>query len=396
MSPPAGVPPLEVPEPVLDIVRTLEAAGHEAWCVGGALRDALLGIPHADYDVATAAPPDRIRALFRRTVPVGERFGTIGVLDRAGTLHEVTTFRRDVSTDGRHAVVEFGASLEEDLARRDFTINALAYHPDRAEWRDPSGGRDDLSARLIRAVGVPADRFREDYLRILRALRFAARLDFTIEPETWAAIRASIDGLAGLSAERVRMEWVKGLETARSVAAFATLWRESGAADVWMPELRDVDPDLDRRLSAEPRDPVLLTVVLCSHPGDVFERLRGSNAEVSRSAAIAAAPAAPAGGDDASVRRWLATVGGRADDILELHEIVHGEPAPWAGQVARIRARGDAVERRALAVGGDDLTALGLRGPAVGRVLDGLLERVLDDPALNEREALLAIARTLA
>lgn len=396
MSEPAGVPPLLVPEPVLDIVRTLEAAGHEAWCVGGALRDALLGIPHADYDVATAAPPDRIRALFRRTVPVGERFGTIGVLDRAGALHEVTTFRRDVSTDGRHAIVEFGASLEEDLARRDFTINALAYHPVRSEWRDPSGGRADLSARLVRAVGVPADRFREDYLRILRALRFAARLDFAIEPETWAAIRASIDGLAGLSAERVRMEWVKGLETARSVAALAALWRASGAADVWMPELREVGPDLDRRLSAEPRDPVLLTVVLCSHPGEVFERLRGSNAEVSRSAAIAAAPAAPAGGDDASVRRWLATVGGRADDILALHEIVHGEPAPWAGAVGLIRARGDAVDRRALAVGGDDLTAMGLRGPAVGRVLDGLLERVLDDPALNEREALLAIARTLA
>ena len=385
-----------MPEPVLEIVRTLEAAGHEAWCVGGALRDALLGIPHADYDVATAASPDRIRALFRRTVPVGERFGTIGVLDRAGLLHEVTTFRRDLSTDGRHAVVEFGASLEEDLARRDFTINALAYHPVRHEWRDPSGGRADLSARVVRAVGMPAERFREDYLRILRAFRFAARLDFSIEPETWAAIRASVAGLAGLSAERVRMEWIKGLETARSVAAFASLWRESGAADLWMPELREPDSGLDRRLSGMPRDPVLLTVVLCAHPGEVFERLRGSNAEVNRSRAIAAAPAAPAGDADADVRRWLSALGDRADDVLELHELVHGAPAPWAGQVARIRARGDAVDRRGLAVGGDDLTGMGLRGPAVGRVLDALLERVLDDPALNERDSLLAIARTLA
>ena len=395
MSPPTEPGELQVPEQVVEIVETLEGAGHESWCVGGALRDALLGIPHADYDVATAAPPERIRALFRRTVPVGERFGTIGVLDKAGILHEVTTFRRDVSTDGRHAIVEFGASLEEDLARRDFTINALAYHPLRREWRDPSGGHADLRASVVRAVGVPAERFREDYLRILRALRFAARLDFVVEPETWSAMRSSIGGLGGLSAERVRMEWIKGLETSRSIAAFASLWHDSGAAKIWLPELRDVDPDLDGRLSARPRDPVLLTVVLCAHPGEVFERLRGSNAEISQAAAIAAAPAAPGGAADADVRRWLAAVGDRADDILRLHEVVHGEPAPWAGQVGRVRERGDAVDRRGLAVGGDDLTALGLRGPAIGRVLDALLERVLDDPALNERESLLSFARTL-
>ena len=386
----------EVPPAVVEIVTTLEAGGHESWCVGGALRDALLGIPHADFDVATAATPDRIRALFRRTVPVGERFGTIGVLDRAGVLHEVTTFRRDVATDGRHAVVEFGVSLEEDLARRDFTINALAYHPLRREWRDPSGGRGDLSAAVIRAVGVPADRFREDYLRILRALRFAARLGFSIEARTWAAIRDAAGGLGGLSAERVRMEWLKGLATAKSIGVFASLWRESGAAAIWLPELREVDAPLDQRLSATPRDPVLITVVLCAHPGGVFERLRGSNAEMSRATAIAAAPAAPAGATDADVRRWLAAVGDRADDVLALHDIVHGEPAPWAVQVARIRERGDAVERRALAVGGDELVGLGLRGPAVGRVLDALLDRVLDDPTLNEPESLLAIARTLA
>src|SRR5690606_4324055 len=137
---------------------TLEDAGHATWCVGGAVRDALLGIPHLDWDLATAATPREVQRLFRRTVPVGIEFGTVGVLDGAGRLHEVTTFRRDVRTDGRHAVVEFGASLDEDLARRDLTINAIAYSPSRRVLHDPFGGRDDLANRVVRAVGDPEAR----------------------------------------------------------------------------------------------------------------------------------------------------------------------------------------------------------------------------------------------
>jgi tRNA nucleotidyltransferase (CCA-adding enzyme) len=387
---------IAVPEPVLGIVRTLEEAGHEAWCVGGALRDALLGLPHADFDVATAARPEQVRALFRRTVPVGERFGTIGVLDRAGVLHEVTTFRHDVSTDGRHAVVAFGASLEEDLARRDFTINALAYHPLRGEWRDPFGGADDLRGGVVRAVGTAEERFREDFLRILRGLRFAARFGFTIEPATWDAMRAEAHGLATLSAERVREEWFKGLRTAATVGALSRLWIDAGAAAVWLPELRQVDPVLDELLSAEPRDPVLLTVVLCARPGEVLRRLKASNAEIARSEETAAAPLAPAAGDEASVRRWLARTGERTADVLRMHELIHGRPAPWLDVVWRVRSRGDAWSRRQLAIDGNQLVALGLSGPAVGRVLDALLERVIDDPSLNTRERLLALARELA
>ena len=189
-----------VPAPVVDLVTTLERAGHEAWCVGGALRDAVLGLPHADFDVATSATPDQVRGLFRHTVPVGEKHGTVGVLDRDRVLHEVTTFRQDVRTDGRHAEVAYGVSLEEDLARRDFTINALAYHPLRHEWRDPFGGSEDLSEGRIRAVGDAATRFREDYLRILRAIRFAARFGFAIVPATWAAM---IEAAPGARARRV-------------------------------------------------------------------------------------------------------------------------------------------------------------------------------------------------
>ena len=176
-----------IPEEVLEIARVLEAAGYEAWCVGGALRDALLDHPHSDYDFATSATPEQVQALFRRTASVGAKYGTVGVIDRHRVLHEVTTFRRDVTTDGRHAVVAYGVSLEDDLARRDFTINAIAYHPLRHEWRDPFGGRVDLARGVLRAVGAPAERFREDYLRILRGIRFAARFGFEIESATWAA-----------------------------------------------------------------------------------------------------------------------------------------------------------------------------------------------------------------
>src|SRR5688572_2734986 len=194
------------PEGVRRIVERLEKAGFEAWGVGGAIRDGLLGHDDLDWDVATSAKPPEVRRLFRRTVPVGIEFGTVGVLDEAGVMHEVTTFRRDVQTDGRHAVVEFGASLEDDLARRDFTINAIAYSPTTGEIRDPFAGQRDLEQRVVRAVGVPDDRMREDRLRALRAIRFAARLGFVIEPATWGAIVRSAPHLGRLSRERVKQE----------------------------------------------------------------------------------------------------------------------------------------------------------------------------------------------
>src|SRR5919199_5832788 len=157
---PSSPSKLNPPETVREIARRLERAGFEAWCVGGAVRDALLGHPHLDWDLATSATPGEVQRLFRRTVPVGLEFGTVGVLDRNGTMHEVTTFRRDVRTDGRHAEVEFGASLEDDLARRDFTINAVAYRPATGALADPFDGLGDLARRVVRAVGDPPERMR--------------------------------------------------------------------------------------------------------------------------------------------------------------------------------------------------------------------------------------------
>src|ERR1051325_8204940 len=199
---------LNPPPNVRAIAKRLEDAGFETWCVGGGVRDALLGHPHLDWDLATTATPDQVRTVLGRcrTIPGGSGVGSARVLDRNRTPHEVTTFRRDVKTDGRHAEVEFGASLDEDLARRDFTINAIAFSPSTRQLHDPFGGQADLARGLVRAVGNAGERMREDRLRALRAIRFASRFDFAIAAHTWTAIRDSAPFLTRLSVERVKQE----------------------------------------------------------------------------------------------------------------------------------------------------------------------------------------------
>ncbi len=383
---------LDIPAEVVEIAATLEGAGFETWCVGGAIRDALLGGSRDDVDLATAAKPEEVQRLFRRTVPVGLKFGTVGVIDRHNHLHEVTTFRRDVTTDGRHAVVEYGVSLEADLARRDFTINAIAYHPIRHDWRDPFGGAADLALRVVRAVGNPAERFQEDYLRILRAIRFAGRLGFEIDPATWAEAKVAAGGLERLSAERVRDEWFRSLESARVLPPLFDRWREVGAAERWLPGLPVDYPFADP--SPVGRDPVLLTAVACGNGGPVLARLKAPTAAIDRAERIARGPAAPASTDAVATRRWLAAVGPAAEDLMAAHRLRHGVEAPWAPSVAGVRERGEATARGQLAVTGTDLKSAGVgAGPEIGRVLGELLEAVLEDPSQNRRDLLLARVR---
>ena len=385
-------PVLSLPEEIREIAARLERAGYETWCVGGALRDRLLGLPGDDLDLATAATPEQVMELFPRAVPVGMKYGTVGVLDRRRVLHEVTTFRCDVATDGRHAEVRYGVSLDEDLARRDFTINALAFHPERGVWKDPFGAREDLERGVIRAVGDPARRFAEDYLRILRAFRFAARFGFTIEPATWEALVAAVPGLTRLSAERVRDEWFKGLVTAREIPPLVSLWQSSGAARVRLPELsggsglQPADP--------RPRDPIVLTAALCSSPAAVLTRLRASTQEINRARAMEHGPAAPRSSDPVSVRRWMASVGEGVDDLILQERYRTGNAPGWASEVEGIRARGEAVSRSQLAITGDDLRAAGFPpGPEMGKLLARLLDLVIEQPVLNTREQLLVRAR---
>lgn len=385
---------LEIPQPVLRILEELERAGHETWCVGGAIRDTLLGDPQVDVDLATSALPAEVRRLFRRTVPVGLEHGTVGVLDEHGELHEVTTFRRDVRTDGRHAEVEFGVSLDEDLARRDFTINAIAWHPLRREWRDPFQGRADLVARVVRAVGDPSQRFREDRLRILRALRFAARFDFAIDPATWQAARAQVQETRHLSAERVREEWWKSVASARDPREVLRWWQESGVADVWLRQ-GAVVPHVHEPPREVLSDPVLLLAWWRRPVEPILRDLKASGAEIRRGRAIDRGPAAPASTAPAAVRRWMAEVGPAADDLAAL---VAADPqhTAWIGVMRGVRERGEATSRAALAVTGDDLVAAGVvePGPRLGALLERLLRSVLEDPSLNTSEALLALARS--
>ena len=416
---------LAPPPAIRDICAKLERAGHEAWCVGGAVRDALLGITTLDWDIATSARPEEVQALFKHTIPVGIAFGTVGVLDRAGTLHEVTTFRHDVETDGRHAVVKFGATLEEDLARRDFTINAIAVHAESLEVRDPFDGRGDLERRIVACVGDAGERMREDRLRALRALRFAGRFGFGIEPDTWEAIRASAPHLGRLSKERVKQELDKVMEQIAAPAATIERYREAGVFAALIPALADAPPArfkaLDHlALPGPPRRPerrLLRLAALFVEPGvkpaRTLERdlkaLRFSNIESRATLTLADCAAAlplamlRAPMDDATLRRQISRVGrlmvpGLARLLLAraLAEDT-ARRAGW-GPAARLYRRAlrsawrDPLTLADLAVDGEDLRTAGVPpGRAIGETLAKLLEAVLADPSRNSREQLLQL-----
>lgn len=421
-------PRLAPPDTVVEIARVLTRAGFETWCVGGAVRDALLGETHLDWDFATAATPADVRRLFRRTVPVGIEFGTVGVLDAENVMHEVTTFRRDVKTDGRHAVVEFGVSLDDDLARRDFTINAMAYDPLGGTLRDPFDGRADLAARLVRAVGDPDARMREDRLRALRAIRFAARFGFDIEARTWRAVLDAAPFTTRLSRERVKQEIEKTMQQVRFAGRAMGLWRESGALAAVVPALADLSdvtlrsldllppPRNDAKPDREMQRIVALVADLAPRDAERAMRdLRFSNKTVAWVGSVLRgwtaigddvrrALSEPKGPTDAALRRWAGTTGRtRARAVWRLTAVRFaaerelGEPAPSAAAVAsayhraiRIAFR-DPVEIGDLAVDGDDLLSAGVpAGPEIKRMLERLLDDVLEDPARNTRDALLA------
>ena len=424
------MPTLSPPGPVLDIAKRLENEGFETWCVGGAVRDALLGHPHLDWDLATAATPPQVRRLFPRTIPVGIEFGTVGVLDRNGTMHEVTTFRRDVETDGRHAVVTFGATIDEDLARRDFTLNAIAYHPKTDRLHDPFEGQQDIVRRVVRAVGDPQERMREDRLRALRAIRFAARFDFEIDPATWRAIADSAPHLGRLSAERVKQELEKTMEQVERPSRALELWRESGALHALLPAIEHVAALTLRTLDHLPRAvgkrasqrKMLRLVALFSdlsprEAEKTARKLRFSNQQIAWIRAVvehakpvrAEVDAAHASAETPSptqIRKWIAAAGRtRIPSVMRLVAAQSSalRDAGQAGLSARamnglyrrvIRsAFRDPVELSDLAVGGDDLRGAGVaEGPEMGWVLHRLLDVVLEDPRRNTVEELLRFA----
>ncbi len=410
----------EAPREVLRIVERLEEAGFDTWAVGGVVRNHLLGHDLGDWDLATRATPREVMKLFKRTVPIGLDHGTVGVLGEDRTLFEVTTFRKDVQPMGRRAVVEFAERIEDDLARRDFTINAIAWHPLRREFLDPFAGSDDLDRRVLRTVGEAGQRFSEDLLRVLRGLRFAAAFDLTIDADTWVALCDAVDHLDILSGERVREELIK-VFGARTPSGALSLYAASGVLSSLYPEI-DADADgwslallaCDGLSASRPllRFSAVLSVLAVGPgtPGEraagLMERLRFSNADVRLVTRLLDSPPVPsAKAEESERRRWLSTVGLDLVEPLErldtararANRAVMARPADetvaaWRGVQATRRQR-PPLTLDDLAIGGDDLIALGhAPGPKFGGALQSMLDSVLDDPALNTVEHLSTMA----
>ncbi len=454
---------LPVPPDVVELCDKLRGAGYEAWVVGGAVRDLLRGAPAKDFDIATSAEPADVTRVFgrKRTIPTGEKHGTVTVLTERGGARqhiEVTTYRGEGAySDGRRPdEIVFVRTLDEDLKRRDFTMNAIAYDPFGDAIVDPYGGQADLAARTIRAVGDPLQRFLEDGLRAMRAVRFAAQLEFTIDPATEHAIPEAIDVFKKVSAERVRDELEKIL-TARRPSVGLELMRTTGLLaftipellegvglhqnrfhkhDVWQHTLAAVDAtalggdppwlvrfaallhDVAKPRTAAPKEdsPSENTFYRHEHVGAdmadaICRRLKLANA--ARDAIVNLV------GNhmfwytpewsDGTVRRFISRVGVEHLDALFALRAgdvrARGQGEEPGVEIDELRARvhdeiakASALKITDLAVGGADvMEVLGCRpGPIIGEVLRALLERVLDDAALNDRDKLRAMIPEVA
>jgi tRNA nucleotidyltransferase (CCA-adding enzyme) len=417
---------------VLDIVRRLRQAGHASFLVGGCVRDVLRGAAVKDYDVATSAKPTEVMKIFRRVAPTGIAHGTVTVLSQRGHPVEVTTFRGEGEyLDGRRpSEVRFLDDIREDLSRRDFTINAMAFDPTTPEFVDPFGGRRDLSRRLIRCVGEPEERFGEDGLRPLRAVRFASTLGFSIDPATKRAIPRSLETFRRVAAERVRDELSRmllGPAPSRGIRLLA----DTGLLTEFLPELgpgaalAHVGATLD---GAPAKLEVRLAALLhfagrsacgpVGGPGSaavvsaVLERLRYPRKTIEIGALLVGElPLAESvAEDDRALRRFLARVRPEnLEDVLALlsaHAGANGKSDPKAvdraervaHRLVQIRDSKPALSTAELALGGKEVIALlGEKpGPRVGEALRFLLDRVLDDPTLNRPESLRELLQSWA
>ncbi len=411
-----------IPAHVTLLCRELHKHGYKGWVVGGCLRDLLRGKPAADWDLATNALPTDVQRIFQRVIPTGIQHGTVTVR-LGGQSYEVTTLRGEGAySDGRRPdSVVFVDDIAADLARRDFTVNAIAYDPLEQALIDPFAGLHDLDGRLIRAVGLAEERFGEDGLRVLRAARFVATLEFQLEPATEAAIRPTLDTFRKVSAERVRDEWMKALKAREPSRAFEVMARTGILEVTCEPLARLPSDDLHayfRAMDGVSRDPVVrVAALLASFVADVpaldawLVRYRFSNQERERIVRMvkhhqdgwASLP------DDGALRRFAARVGREAlPEVLavslevarcrfgEAHESTRAAQA-FVAQVGRAVGEHTPLTNKELAIAGRDLMqALQLSpGPHIGRIIEALFQRVLDEPRLNTRESLLSLAQQL-
>lgn len=391
---------IQLPYEVEWVIGKIRDAGYEAFAVGGCVRDTLLGRTPEDWDVTTSARPEAVKAIFERTVDTGLQHGTVTVLkNRKG--YEVTTYRIDGEYhDGRHPdSVEFTPNLLEDLKRRDFTINAMAYSHETGIV-DEFGGMEDLKAGIVRCVGRPEDRFTEDALRLLRALRFSAQLGFEIEESTYAAIKTIAPNLAKVSKERVQAELTKLLLSAHPERIL--LLKETGLSAQIVPGFDAVfAPALFSKLSRLPAEKSLRWAgfLLCQSTKQaeaVLKGLKMDNETIGNVSRMIEGAKETLPLEKPAVRRAMSRYTPyQLEGALKLKELMG---SPDAGEIRRLREEiirdGDCVSLKDLAVKGRDLLEAGVeRGPMVGEILNHLFDLVLLHPEKNDRELLLKEVR---
>lgn len=465
-----------IPDYVQKVARMLLKEGYKCYLVGGALRDVVLGIEPDDYDLATDATPDVMLKIFPKSVSTGERFGMVSALvpDEKGETKDVqvTTFRSEENyIDGRWpSKVTFITDLERDLGRRDFTFNAMALDLSSAsldsanvvkEWDvyDPFGGNEDLERKLIRAVGTPVERFREDGLRAFKACRMASQLQFQIEKDTFDAIKQTLPIAAMVSMERIRDEFMKMLKNSSKPSIGIELMRQSGLLEIFFPELLegigveqkvfhadDVYHHLLNTLDvAEDRVKLAALFHDIGKPRkdmgnghfyghdiesariaeEVMTRLRFSKLEIKSVSSLVRNhmfffPYTEEGmtdeqkrkiqekeWSDSAVRRFIARVGEEnLEDLFSLRiadatanpktAFNPDEIALLQKRISEVREKDMALKITDLKINGEDLQALGIpKGPQIGKILNELLEMVLDDPMINTKEKLSEIVKSL-
>ena len=401
---------INIPKDVAHIIYVLEQNGHEAFAVGGCVRDAIMAREPHDWDITTSANPEQVKALFKRTIDTGIQHGTVTVMINS-TGYEVTTYRIDgIYTDGRHPEqVTFTSNLVEDLKRRDFTINAMAYN-DRVGIVDQFGGIDDLKHKIIRCVGIATERFTEDALRILRAIRFSAQLGFSIEDNTADAIVALGSSLTKISKERIQTELDKLITSSHpdrleliDMYGLGQYIFEGAIA------LNRPNPTLYKNISLTmnmlPTDHYLRTAALLIYeeqPKTVLKKLKLDNSTIDICGKLCALKDIPIPADKPALRRIIVKYG---RDIFDRYAFTFidaliksniykcisiNELNTIQSVYQDIINSKDCISLKDMQITGSDLMDIGIpQGKELGVILNRLFEKVLDDPSLNNRETLL-------
>lgn len=411
---------ISMPTDVSHIIKVLEDNGHEAYAVGGCVRDAIMGrIPH-DWDITTSAKPSQVKALFRRTIDTGIQHGTVTIM-MGSTGYEVTTYRIDGNySDGRHPEqVTFTKNLVEDLKRRDFTINAMAYN-DRAGVVDEFDGTGDLEHKIIRCVGVATERFTEDALRILRAIRFSAQLDFIIAGDTADAIKALAANLKKISRERIQTELDKLItsnhpDRIKLVQAYGLAQYIFDNAKVISNSFSDNSPTIFQNISdvmeALPTDHYMRWTAMTIYedePQSVLKGLKFDNKTIDICKRLHAVSKEHMPQTKPELRRMIVRFGKELFDeyVFTFVTVLNDKGLYTLSSkkeidIARslydeIIADKDCISMKDMAIKGADLIAMGMApGKSIGNILDKLFQKVLDDPSINTYEQLKACINKL-